>query len=65
VGNEVKEGGRKDFGAKKGSEISMGKGRGWVFGSSTKQLEWLHLQLMHWWLLVHSSPIKGFPHNPI
>jgi hypothetical protein len=26
------------------------------FGSSAKRLEQLHPQLMHWWLLVHSSP---------
>jgi hypothetical protein len=34
----------------------MGKGKGYVFGSSPKQLELLHPQLVHWWLLVHSNP---------
>jgi len=31
--------GRKYFGAEKGAEISMGRGRGWVFGSFAKQLQ--------------------------
>jgi len=33
----------------------MGRGRGCVFGSSPKRLEQLHLELVHWWLLVHSG----------
>jgi hypothetical protein len=48
-GGEV--GRRENFGAKK----SLGKGRGCVFGSSPKQFERLHLELVHWWLLVHTS----------
>jgi hypothetical protein len=30
-------------------------GRGCVFGSSPKRLEWPHPELVHWWLLVHSN----------
>jgi hypothetical protein len=33
----------------------MGKGKGCVFGSSPKGLEGPHPELVHWWLLVHSS----------
>jgi hypothetical protein len=44
-----------NFGAEKGAEKSLGRGRGCVFGSSPKQLEWPHPELMHWWLLVHFS----------
>jgi hypothetical protein len=29
---------------------------GCVFGSSPKRLQQLHPQLVHWWLLIHSSP---------
>jgi hypothetical protein len=55
------EGGRtevggENFGAKKGVEKSLGRARGCVFGSSPKWLEWLHSELVYWWLLVHSSP---------
>ncbi len=38
---------------KKPKTLSRG---GCVFGSSPKRLEQPHPQLMHWWLLVHSSP---------
>jgi len=38
-----------------GAEKSLGKGRGCVFGSSPKQLEQPHPELVHMWLLVHSS----------
>jgi len=34
---------------------TLGKGR-CGFGSSPKWLEQPHLQLVHWWLLVHSNP---------
>jgi hypothetical protein len=34
---------------------TLGTGR-CVFGSSPKQLELPHPELVHWWLLVHSSP---------
>jgi hypothetical protein len=37
----------------------MGKGRGCVFGSSPKWFEQPHPELVHWWLLVHSSPNNG------
>ncbi len=58
--NEVREVGRREvwrenFGAEKGAEKSLGWGRVCVFGSSPKQLEWPHLELVHWWLLVHST----------
>jgi len=36
----------------------LGKGRGCVSGLSPKQLEQLHLELVHLWLLVHSNPTK-------
>jgi len=36
----------------------LGRG-GCVFGSSPKRLEWPHLELVHWWLLVHSSLLVG------
>jgi len=35
--------------------ITSGRG-GCVFGSSQKRLQWRHPQVVHWWLLVHSSP---------
>ncbi len=38
--NEVREVGGEIFGAAKGAEKSMGRGRGCVFGSSPKRLEW-------------------------
>ncbi len=47
---------RENFGVEKGAEKSLGKGRGCVFGSSPKQLERPYLELVHWWLPVHSSP---------
>ncbi len=65
MGNELREVGGEDFRAGKGAKISMDRGRGWVFGSSAKQFERPHPQLVHWWLPVHSNPIKCFPHNPI
>ncbi len=45
----------ENFGAEKGAEKSLGKGRGCVFGSSPKRFEWPHPELVHWWLLVYSS----------
>jgi len=51
----MKEVGGEIFGAKNGVEKSLGKGRGCVFGSSSKQLEWPHHELVHYWLLVHSN----------
>jgi len=43
------------FGAKTGANKSLGRGRGCVFGSSLKQLEQPHPELVHWWLLIHSN----------
>ncbi len=34
-----------------------------VFGSSPKQLERPHPELVHWWLLVHSNPVKALREN--
>jgi len=45
--------GRENFGAEKGAEKSLGRGRGCVFGSSPKQLERPHPKLVHWWSLIH------------
>jgi len=56
AGNKVREVGGENFEAEKGAEKSLGKGRGCVFGSSPNQLEWPHPELVHRWLLVHSSP---------
>ncbi len=53
MGNEVREvgGGRwvggESFGAEKGAEKFLGKGRGCVFGSSPKRLEQPHPELVH------------------
>jgi len=44
------------LGQRRGAEKSLGRGRGCVFGSSPKRLEWPHPELVHWWLLVHSNP---------
>jgi len=52
----VREVGRENFGVEKGAEKSLSRGRGCVFGSSPKELERPHPELVHWWLLVHSSP---------
>jgi hypothetical protein len=51
--NEVREVGGENFGAEKRAEKSLGRGRGCVFRSSPEQP---HPELVHWWLLVHSSP---------
>jgi hypothetical protein len=32
---------------------------GWDFRSSGKRPQWAHPQLVHWWLLIHSSPENG------
>jgi hypothetical protein len=60
VGRREVGGGRlvrgENFGAEKKIEKTLGKGRGCVFGSSPKRLEWPHFELVHWWLLVHSNP---------
>jgi hypothetical protein len=65
-GEGARKGGRyvggENFGVEKGPEKSLGRGRGWVFDSYTKRLERPYPQLVHWWLLVHSSPKKG-PHS--
>jgi hypothetical protein len=45
------------LGQRRGTEKSLGKGIGCVFGSSPKLLERPHPELLHWWLLVYSSPI--------
>jgi hypothetical protein len=60
TGNEVREVGRGvsrrgKFWGKEGAKKSLGRGRGYVFGSSPKQLKRPHPELVHWWLLVHSS----------
>ncbi len=47
--------GGKNFGAEKGAEKSPGTGIRCVIGSSPNRLEWPHPELVHWWLLVHSS----------
>jgi len=52
----VREVGGGNFGVEKKGEKSLGRGRGCVFDSSPKQLEQPHPELVHWWLLVHSSP---------
>jgi len=51
----VREVGGENFGAEKGAEKSLGRGKGCVFGSSPKHFEWPHLELVHWWLMFHSS----------
>jgi hypothetical protein len=43
----VKEVGGENFGVEKRAEKSLGRGRGCVFGSSPKWLEWLHFELVH------------------
>jgi len=47
----------KNFGAKERAKKSLDMGIGCVFGSSPNRLEQLHLELVHWWLLVHSSQL--------
>jgi hypothetical protein len=42
--------GRVEVGEKKNFGQS-----GCGFGSSPKRVEWPHPQLVHWWLLIHSS----------
>jgi len=37
---------------------NFGQG-GCVFGLSPKWFQWPHPQLVHWWLLVHSSQVDG------
>ncbi len=56
-----REGGRgevgKNFGAEKKPKKTNNFGQGGcVSSSSSKQLQRPHPQLVHWWLLVHSSP---------
>ncbi len=46
--NEVGEVRGNNFGAEKGAEKSLGRGRGRVFGSSPKRLEQPHSELVHW-----------------
>jgi hypothetical protein len=46
----------KNFETEKRAEKFLGRGRRYVFGSSPKWLEWPHAQLVHWCVLVHSSP---------
>ncbi len=46
----------ENFEAEKGAEKPLRRGTGYVFGSSPKRLEQPHPELVHWWLLVHSSP---------
>jgi hypothetical protein len=45
VGNEAREVGGESFGAEKGAEKFLGKGRGCVLGSSPKWLEQPHPEL--------------------
>jgi len=58
----VREVGGENFGAEKGAKKSLGKARGCVFGSSSKRLEWPHPELVHWWLLFHSSQKNSGPY---
>jgi hypothetical protein len=53
-----KEVGGEIFGAKKGAEKFLGRGKGCNFGSSPKRLKRTHLELVHWWLLVHSNRLS-------
>ncbi len=59
----MREVGGKIFGAEKGAEKSLGRGKGCVFGSSPKRFERPHPGLVHWWLLVHSSPSVGLTYH--
>jgi len=49
------------LGQRRGAENSLGRGRGCLFGSSPKRLEQPHPELVHCWLLLHSS--LGDPAN--
>jgi hypothetical protein len=60
VGRGVRQEG-KSLGQGKRAEKTLGKGRGCVLGSSSKWLEQPHPELVHWWLLVHSSPFRLAP----
>jgi hypothetical protein len=42
---------------RRGTEKSLGKGRGCGFGSSPKWLERPHHELVHWWLLVYTRDL--------
>jgi hypothetical protein len=47
----------ENFGVKKRwkkKKKKSGQG-GWDFRSSGKRPQWAHPQLVHWWLLIHSS----------
>jgi hypothetical protein len=54
-GRRGEVGRRGKFWGSEEAEKSLARGRGCVFSSSLKQLEWPHPELVHWWLLVHSS----------
>jgi len=59
----VREVRRENLGAEKGAGKSLGRGRGCVFVSSPKRLERPHPEQVHWWLLVHSNPVKALREN--
>ncbi len=65
AGNVVREVGREIFEVEKRAEKSLGRGRGWVFGLSPKQLEQPHPQLVHWWLLVSLQSLHYWFQTPI
>ncbi len=46
----------ENFGAEKRWKKNLCGQGGWDFCSSGKQPQRAHPQLVHWWLLVHSSP---------
>jgi len=51
------------LGQRRGAEKSLGKRKGCVLSSSPKWLELPHPELVHWWLLVHSSPSLGLTYH--
>ncbi len=51
-------GGGKILGQRRGEKKKSGQG-GWDFRSSEKRPQRAHPQLVHWWLLIHSSLHKG------
>ncbi len=55
VGGRYVGGKEKFWGRKKVENKIKFRQGGCVFGSSPKRLERPHPQLVHWWLLIHSS----------
>jgi len=60
--NEVTEVGGEKNGVKNRVQKTLGRGRGFVLGSSPKWLERPHPELVHWWLLVYSSQVLMLNH---